>query len=43
MYLWIHDAIQMPETRRVPIGARKEGAATVLLCGTDQEGTRPTP
>ena len=34
-----HLTIQMPETTQ-PIGARKEGAATVLLCGTDQEGTR---
>ena len=39
VYLWIRSSIQMPETTQ-PIGARKEGAATVLLCGTDQEGTR---
>lgn len=39
MYLWIRSTMQMPETDQ-PIGTRKEGAATVLLCGTDQEGTR---
>ena len=38
-YLWIRSTMKMPETDQ-PIGARKEGAATVLLCGTDQEGTR---
>ena len=39
VYVWIRSSIKMPETTQ-PIGARKEGAATVLLCGTDQEGTR---
>lgn len=39
VYVWIRSSIQMPETTQ-PIGTRKEGAATVLLCGTDQEGTR---
>ncbi len=30
---------KMPETDQ-PIGARKDGCCTVLLCGTDEEGTR---
>ena len=30
---------KMPETDR-PIGARRDGCCTVLLCGTDEEGAR---
>ena len=30
---------KMPETDQ-PIGVRKDGVCTVLLCGTDEEGTR---
>lgn len=39
VYLWLSSIIRMPQTD-APIGARKPGAATVLLCGTDEEGTR---
>lgn len=37
--LWLSTIIKPPRTD-VPIGDRKSGAATILLCGTDEEGTR---
>lgn len=37
--LWLSTIVKPPQSDR-PIGARKPGAATILLCGTDAEGTR---
>ena len=37
--IWLGTIIKPPETDD-PIGPRKSGAATILLCGTDEEGTR---
>lgn len=37
--LWLSTIVKPPQSTR-PIGTRKPGAATILLCGTDAEGTR---
>lgn len=37
--VWLFSIIRQPETDR-PIGPRKSGAASILICGTDEEGYR---
>ena len=37
--VWLFSIIRQPETDR-PIGQRKSGAASILICGTDEEGYR---
>lgn len=36
---WAYMTMEQPMTDQ-PIGTRKEGAVSILLCGTDKEGTR---
>lgn len=38
-FLWLRNFVKPPQSRD-SIGTRKPNAATVLLCGTDEEGTR---